>query len=76
MSDEELGMKLENAAVKIIIAFAAIVVLGTASIPTVLAYLYTWEWLLCYPICLIAFMIYLIKNSKKGKNMKLKGDTE
>lgn len=67
MSDKEIGTQLENAAVNIIIAFAAIVVLGTASIPAVLARLYTWKWLLCYPACLIAFVIYAIAITKKAK---------
>ena len=67
MSDKEIGTQLENAAVNTTIAFAAIVVLGTASIPAVLARLYTWKWLLCYPACLIAFVIYAIAVTKKAK---------
>lgn len=70
MSDKEIGTQLENAAVKIIIAFAAIVVLGTAVIPAVLSCLYTWEWLLCYPVCLIAFVIYAIVVTKKASKRK------
>lgn len=70
MSDKEIGAQLENAAVNIIIAFMAIVVLGTAAIPAVLARLYTWEWLLCYPACLIAFGIYAITVTKKAKRKK------
>lgn len=70
MSDKEIGTQLENAAVKIVIAFAAIVVLGTAVIPVVLSCLYTWEWLLCYPVCLIAFVIYAIAVTKKASKRK------
>lgn len=64
MNDKEIGMKLENAALKLIIAFLAIVVFGTAVIPAVLAYLYTWMWLLAYPVLLGAFLLYASRFQK------------
>lgn len=63
MSDKEIGAKLENAAVKILIYAFGIVVLGTAAIPAIVAYLYTWKWLLCYPVCVISFLIYASRAS-------------
>lgn len=64
MTDKEIGMKLENAALKLIIAFFTIVVVGTAAIPAVLAYRYTWMWLLIYPVCLGAFLLYASRFKK------------
>ena len=67
MSGEEMGRRLENAAFKLIITVFTLVVLGTVAIPIVLAYLYTWRWLLFYPVCLLVFLIYVFKVSKGDK---------
>lgn len=42
-----------------------IVVIGTAALPAVLAYLFGWTWLVAYPVMLLVAVGWLSKFRKK-----------
>ena len=52
----------------IVITAFELVVLGTLAIPAVLAYIYTWAWLLIYPALLALLMSYAHKKGGGGVN--------
>lgn len=64
MDGERIGQILQKATLVILIMAAAFVVFGTVAIPIVLAVIYTWQWLLIYPVALVLFVIFV---PKKGK---------
>ena len=65
MNGKEIGMKLENAVLKLMIAVLTVVIFGTVVIPAVLAWVYTWLWLLAYPVCLVAFLFCVFAKFRK-----------
>ena len=48
--------KTEQIALYIVLVAFAVICIGTVIIPAVLAVIYTWQWLLIYPVLLVLFM--------------------
>lgn len=53
--------KTEQIALYIVLTAFAVICIGTVLIPAVLAVIYTWQWLLIYPVLLVLFMIFAPK---------------
>ncbi len=55
--------RLQSAIVAVIVIAFSIVVIGTMFIPALLAYLYGWYWIICYPVLLV-FLIAVLPRKK------------
>ena len=58
---------MEQAVLRIVLAVFAVLAVGTASIPAVLACVFGWTWLLLYPATL-AVMVVWAKQRGGGHN--------
>lgn len=56
--------RLQAALTTILIIVFAIISIGTALIPALLAYLYYWQWLLVYPVILAVIVIKAMSGRK------------
>lgn len=56
--------RLQAALTTILIIVFAIIAIGTALIPALLAYLYYWQWLLVYPVILAVIVIKAMSGRK------------
>lgn len=56
--------RLQAALTTILIIVFAIIAIGTALIPALLAYLYYWQWLLVYPVILAVIVIKAMPGRK------------
>lgn len=51
----------------VIVAAFAIITIGTVCIPALLAFLYSWRWMLCYPVLFVTVSI-LSARIKKNRS--------
>lgn len=61
--EEKDVKRLTNAVITVFIVVLALVGVGAAALPAVLAYLFGWYWLIAYPVLL--FLLFLCIYRKK-----------
>lgn len=54
-----LNKKIENAVMYIVVVVFALILLASLAVPLVLSIMYTWKWMLLYPVMLAGFLLIL-----------------
>lgn len=64
--NENNRQRIETALTTILIVVIAVIAVGTAAIPTVMAFRFGWLWVFAYPALLVILFAWARANKKKG----------